>query len=70
MEGLDHNLVNGPLDRLELALEFTMLGGGHACGNDGSRDVTSASQGGFGFDKDVRNVLLGAFDRQCQLPLE
>ena len=41
-----------------------MLGGGDARGNDGSRNVASASQGGLGFDKDVRNVLLDASDRQ------
>jgi len=58
MKGLDHDLVDGPLDRLELALELTVLGGGYARSDDGPRDVASASQGGLGFNEDVRNVLL------------
>jgi hypothetical protein len=66
VKGSDDDLVDGPLDRLELALELTVLGGGDARGDDGSRDVTSASQGSLGFNKDVRNVLLDASDRQHQ----
>jgi len=58
MKGLDHELVDSPLDRLKLALELAMLGGGDARGDDGSRNVTSTSQGCLGFDKDVWNVLL------------
>lgn len=64
MEGLDHELVDSPLNRLELALELAVLGGGDARGDDGSRDVASASQGCLGFDKDVRNVLLDVSDGQ------
>ena len=41
---LNQELVDCFLDLLELALEFTMLGGGDARSDDGSRDVTSASQ--------------------------
>ena len=60
---LDHDLVDGPLDRLKLTLELTVLGGGDARGDDGSRDVASASQGSLGFNKDVRDVLLDTVDR-------
>jgi len=58
------DLVDGPFDRLELALELAVLGGGDARSDDGSRDVASTSQGSLGFNKDVRNVLLDASDRQ------
>ena len=44
---LDHELVDCVLNRLELALELAVFGGGHARGNDGTRDVAGASQGGF-----------------------
>jgi hypothetical protein len=40
---LNQEPVDRPLDRLELALELTVLGGGHARGNDRSRDIASAS---------------------------
>jgi len=66
MKGSDHDLVDGPLDRLKLTLELAVLGGGDARGNDGSRDVASASQGSLGFDEDVRNVLLGISNFQHQ----
>jgi len=39
-----------------------VLGCGDARGDDGSRDIASASQGSLGFNKDVRNVLLGTPD--------
>ena len=42
VRGLEHNLVDGPLNRLELALELAMLGGGHARGNDRSGDIAGA----------------------------
>ena len=64
MRGLDHDLVNGPLNRLKLALEFTVLGGGDTCGDDRSRDVASAPQGSLGFDKDIRDILLYRSDRE------
>jgi len=63
---LDHDLVDGPLDRLKLTLELTVLGGGDARGNDGSRDVASTSQGCLGFNKDIRNVLLFAKQGKMQ----
>jgi len=70
MKGLDHELVDSPLDRLKLALELTVLGGGDARGDDGSRDVASTSQGGLGFDKDVRDVLLFAKQGKMQQNFE
>lgn len=45
MKCLDHELVDGPLDRLELTLELAVLRGGNARSDDGSGDVASASQG-------------------------
>lgn len=66
MKGLDNDLVDSPLDRLELALELTVLGSGDARGDDGSRDIASASQGSLGFDKDVWNILLDVSDCQRQ----
>jgi len=56
-EGLNHYLVDGPLDRLELALELAVLRGGDARGDDRSRYVASTPQGRLGLNEDVRNVL-------------
>ena len=63
VRGLEHNLVDGPLNRLELALELAMLGGGHARGDDRSGDVAGAPQSGFRFNEDIWNVLQVAFSR-------
>ena len=62
--GLVDDLVDGPFDGLELTLELTVLGGGDARSDDGSRDVASTSQGCLGFYKDVWNVLSDASNRQ------
>ena len=64
MKGLVDDSVDGPFNRLELALELAVLGGGDACSDDGPRNVASASQGSLGFNKDIWNVLLDASDRQ------
>ena len=67
MKGLNHDLVDGSFDRLELALQFTVLGGGDARGDDRSGDIASPPQGSLGFDENIRNVLLNASGCQDQI---
>lgn len=54
---LNHDLVDGFLDRLKLALQLSMFASGDAASNDRSGDVAGTAQSGFGFDEDIRDVL-------------
>jgi hypothetical protein len=54
---LNHDLVDGFLDRLELALQLSVFTGGNTGCDDGSGDVACSAESSFGFDKDVWDVL-------------
>ncbi len=57
-------------ERNDLRFEFGGFVGGDGDGDDGTRNTASATQSGFGGDKDVRNVLIFTQKRQVQQDFE
>jgi len=67
---LNHDLVDGFLDRLELALQLSVFTGGNTGCDDGSGDVACSAESSFGFDEDVGHILLFADQGEVEKDLQ
>jgi len=67
---LNHDLVDGLLDRLELALQFSMFTSSNTGCDDGSGDVACPPESSFGLDEDVWDVLLFADQGEVEKDLQ
>lgn len=68
--GLDKQLLDLVLDRLDLRLKIGTFVRGDGNSNNGARDTAGTTQSSLGWKENVRNVLILTKQRQVKQDLE